>query len=272
MRKFVCISALAVCLALAVTISAAAVEVEETFSKELPFTDNGTLVVSNQNGSITVQTWDGTTVVLDGRKVVKAGDEAEARQWMEKIKVTIKRASPDKIEIRTERPDNEGWSMFSFLFGERPTSRVDYRVWVPRQTLLWLTSVNGSLEVTEPGGRVNGETVNGSVKISGAAGPVRAETVNGQVELSFSTLLDTERSGEWLARLSSINGSVTIHLPRGTGADVTASTLNGAIRSDFDLPLSRELVGASATASVSGGGPEVMLETLNGSIQILETD
>jgi hypothetical protein len=253
-------------------LNAGAAEVEETFTRELPLTTSGKLAVSNQNGSITVHAWDSPKVVLDCRTVVTAANEQDARDWLKKVRVTITRHSPEKITVETERPDEEGRGMFSFFFGERPVSRVDYRIKVPRQAIMRLASVNGSLEIVGPAGQVNSNTVNGSIMITEAACPVQAETVNGQVELSFVPVFDSSAAGTWLARLSSINGSVTIRLPSGVGADITASTLNGSIHSDFHLPLEQEIVGASAAESIGGGGPEIVLETLNGSIRILESE
>jgi len=269
MQKTLPMLALAVLLAAGSTTAAVAVEVENTYTEELPLSSDGALVVGNRNGSITVQSWDSARVQLTCRKVVTAESEQKGREWLDKINVEILQDSPDRIEVRTVRPEDEGWGMFSFLFGERPTSRVDYRLTVPRGARLWLSSVNGSLEVLDPAGQVIAETVNGSVRIAGAAAPVQAETVNGQVDLELATGIDEPLPGIWLARLGSVNGPVTIRLPAGISAHVTASTLNGGIRSDHSLPVVRDLVGATAEGDIGGGGAEITLETLNGSIRIL---
>jgi DUF4097 and DUF4098 domain-containing protein YvlB len=70
-----------------------------------------------------------------------------------------------------------------------------------------------------------------------------------------------------------VSGSVTVSLPSGLDADVEASTVSGAITSDFPITVgggsrrdgfsSRKLSG-----TIGRGGPRIELRTVSGAIHL----
>jgi len=66
-----------------------------------------------------------------------------------------------------------------------------------------------------------------------------------------------------------VNGSVDISLPAGSGIEFSAKTLNGDIRADgFNIDHARYGPGTSATGTVGSGALRIDAETLNGSITL----
>lgn len=142
-------------------------------------------------------------------------------------------------------------------------TRVEFVVRVPRGVHFLGATVNGAVEARSMPADATVSTVNGAVSVS-AAGVVQASTVNGDVDVSTGRA-DAGRN----LNFSTVNGDITLEVPAGFRARVDAELLNGRIRSDFPLSMSRgEYVGRSAEGEIGGGGRELRLRTVNGDIEI----
>lgn len=141
---------------------------------------------------------------------------------------------------------------------------VAFKVRVPQGVRFSGSTVNGGIETGELGGDVDARTVNGSIKIN-AAGVARAETVNGSITATMGR-------ADWSGPLEfkTVNGAITLGLPADTSAEVKAETLNGDISTDFSMTLlgriSRKHL--NGTIGGGGGGRELAIKTVNGSIQL----
>ena len=65
-----------------------------------------------------------------------------------------------------------------------------------------------------------------------------------------------------------VNGGIDVSFPSGLSAEVEAKTLNGEITSDFPLTVQGTFSRRHMNGTVGGGGRELRLETVNGSVQI----
>jgi DUF4097 and DUF4098 domain-containing protein YvlB len=72
-------------------------------------------------------------------------------------------------------------------------------------------------------------------------------------------------------RFHTVNGSVTVTLPRNLNADLRAQTVNGAIETDFPITVSGRLTPRRLDGRIGQGGRSLTLETVNGSIRIRAT-
>jgi DUF4097 and DUF4098 domain-containing protein YvlB len=118
------------------------------------------------------------------------------------------------------------------------------------------------------------------VTATGLAGDVRAETVNGEVRVETSGEASAETvNGSIVAALGSVsapisfetvNGNITLTLPGATQASVVAETMNGALNSDFSLTVKGKFRAGmrKLEGDIGGGGSEISLETVNGSIRL----
>jgi len=139
--------------------------------------------------------------------------------------------------------------------------RVDFAVRIPDKVMLAARTVNGDVEVKPITGDVLVRTVNGRITIA-TSGTADVETVNGAIDASIGTIVAGQPIG-----LKTVNGSITLRLPKDAGAELHASTTNGHISSDLPL-LMRSLNGRSRNleGTLGKGGPDLRLQTVNGSI------
>ena len=140
---------------------------------------------------------------------------------------------------------------------------VHFTVHVPRGVDFVGRTVNGDVQVESLSGDVEAHTVNGDVEVS-TSGFAQASTVNGSVRAQIGRA-DWDGSLEF----ETVNGNITVELPAGVGADVTAATVNGGIETDFPLTVSGRFSSKRITGTIGDGGRRLWLETVNGSIRIL---
>ena len=140
--------------------------------------------------------------------------------------------------------------------------RVDFRVRVPAGVNLLARTVNGDINAESLASNVESKTVNGNVRIS-TSGHAEAKTVNGEIQARLG-------SANWTGALNfkTVNGEIIIELPPDVGASVQASTFNGTINSDFPLTLLGKNNKRQLSGTIGQGGRELLLKTLNGSINL----
>jgi hypothetical protein len=139
---------------------------------------------------------------------------------------------------------------------------VDFTVHVPAQVAFVGKTVNGGISVSSLSGNVVTKTVNGSIKIS-TTGYAEAATVNGEINAKFT-------DGNWPKLLSfkTVNGEINLDLPASLSATVDAKTLNGSINSDFPLNVIEQKGRKALRGTIGSGGRDLVLKTLNGSINL----
>lgn len=220
----------------------------EDYRETFALSAGGEIVLENINGDVTVEAWDRDEVEVAYTK------RARTREGLERVEVVIEERG-GRLDIETEYlrngRSNDGGS-------------VDFTLQVPRKAYLELDLVNGSLKVTGHEGRISADLVNGSLEAE-IAGEAELSTVNGKMDV---TVTDTT-AGQRL-ELDSVNGGLTLRLPAGVDADVEAETVHGSISNDFGIPVDKgRYVGRSMRGTIGGGGVDIELSNVNGSIKIL---
>jgi hypothetical protein len=165
--------------------------------------------------------------------------------------------SPDAGRPNECKPDEGGHNNVS-----NNDVRVDFSVRVPQGVRFDGRTVNGDVATGALGSDVEAKTVNGSIKIS-ASGVARAKTVNGSITASFS-------NPNWTGPLEfkTVNGEINLDLPSNTNANVHAQTLNGEISTDFPMTVQGKVNRREMNGTIGGGGRELTLKTVNGSIKL----
>ncbi|MEE8495945.1 MAG: DUF4097 family beta strand repeat-containing protein [Xanthomonadales bacterium] len=224
---------------------------EESYSFEL--SEGGRLSVSNVNGSITVTGGSGDSVEI---VAIKTADNQKALDGIE-IEITN---TADSIEIETDLPNSSRW-----FGGGNNGASVTYEIKVPASTNLdSVETVNGHVEVGGVLGDVQAESVNGSLDLSGLAANASLSTVNGSIDASFSRL-----EGQQKVKAETVNGRVTIRIPKDSDVDISADTLNGGINArDFGLETKKGFVGSDLNGSIGSGSARLNIDTVSGSIKI----
>ncbi len=141
-------------------------------------------------------------------------------------------------------------------------TKVTFTVRVPNGVNLIAKTVNGEIEADGIGGDIRATTVNGDVSVTGS-GVVEARTVNGSIEASMGR-------GDWSGDLefSTVNGTITVALPGGVGAEVQASTVNGSLETDFPLTVQGRWGPKSLRGTIGDGGRGLHMSTVNGGIRL----
>lgn len=141
---------------------------------------------------------------------------------------------------------------------------------------------NGRVHVSGSTGEVRANTGNGEVTVENAAGPVEVSTGSGDIRVVTSTGPVSANSGNGdidvsigkLDRMpdmsfSTGNGRVRLLLPSGLGAEVSASTGNGDVTTDFPIRLRSGRVNPSSLRGTIGdGGGRLSIRSGNGDVEI----
>lgn len=252
-------------MALSLTATAALAErVEEAFDRTLAFKAGERLLVDNENGSVTVGSWDRDEVRIEATKYAD-GSRDSAREVLAAIEIQVTR-SPGVVEVRTITPRRSGGSFWSWIGGNDGNRGVTYRITVPRSANLDIETINGRVNVSRVSGEMNLESTNGRIEVRDGAGRVNASTTNGRI---YAELRSVAPGG---MRFSTTNGGVEVSLPDTVAADLDVSTTNGSIKTDFPITVSGTFGKNRLSGDLNGGGEQIRIRTTNGSVRISKSD
>lgn len=148
-------------------------------------------------------------------------------------------------------------------------------------------SLSGDVVVAGVRGETSINTMSGDVELSGTRGAVQVETVTGDLDLRdvitrqlrvHTTNGDISFAGDILEggryAFNTHSGEIDLLVPGETGAELSISTFNGAIESDFPITLKAGDHGIGAAQakrlnfSVGRGTARITAETFSGDITI----
>jgi hypothetical protein len=174
--------------------------------------------------------------------------------------VTICAVYPSKDEDRPNecRPGSKGRMNVKNNFNVE----VEFTVRVPAGVGFVGRTVNGGVEAFGIDGDVKAHTVNGDVDVS-STGLAEATTVNGSITVSMD-----QANWDGTLDFTTVNGSVTLEMPGELNCDVSVSTVNGQISSDFPLTVKGRFSPRQLKGTIGDGGRSLVIKTVNGSIQI----
>ena len=157
------------------------------------------------------------------------------------------------------------WLDIFSLFKRRSTNAMaSFRVELPSQVKVDVGTMNGTISLLGVTGGISARTLNGSIDINHAAGAVDAKSTNGSIDAVIDSLgSDDEVS------LEGVNGSMTAVLPPDLEAEVELRTVNGGIRSDFEVTTQGELSKHRLQGQIGSSSREIVLKTVNGNVSLL---
>jgi hypothetical protein len=125
-------------------------------------------------------------------------------------------------------------------------------------------TVNGEINAESLQGDAEAHSVNGSVRLA-TTGLAVASTVNGSVNVSMGR-------ADWPngATFKTVNGGITLTLPSVVDAELRAEVLNGEIKSEFPITVTGQMSRRRLSGRIGGGGRDLNLSTVNGSITLLK--
>lgn len=202
------------------------------------------------NGSIEVLGVAGTnTFTLHATRQVWSESDADAQAYLDRLEVVVTEAG-NEIVIRTVQPQTTGGRNLV----------VDYVLSVPARLTASVVNVNGGVSIGQVLGAVVVNVVNGAVALENLGGSLTVTLVNGAV-----TARTALAPGEAID-LQTVNGNLTLDIPRNTSAQVTARLVNGVISISNLTLQSVQTTPTSLSGTLGSGEGRVDLETVNGNI------
>jgi hypothetical protein len=225
--------------------------------------------VSNLNGKITVGQSTSGKVEVTSTKHWRRGNPDDvkivAKKDGEDVVICALWGKQEDCEDRYDHNDrrHRSWNDWD---NDDNDVYVDFAVLIPKGTKLRSSSVNGGQTITGATSDVEASTVNGELRIDASGGgPVHGSGVNGRVygRISGGTV-------DQPIDFSTVNGSVVLEVPENLGAEVTMTTVNGSLDSDFPLMVRGRIDPRHLTVHVGNAtnGPRVSLTTVNGSVEL----
>lgn len=245
----------------------------EDFFKSLNNVSGKKLKMDNNNGGISVVGWDKDQIEIKAKKEIsseKYDIPQEMKDKMKEVTIDIKEEE-NSIEIETIYPKDffrpkKLWNQGKYQV------RVSFEIYVPRKTDIKLETLNGGLEIEGIDGIIYGRTLNGEITLRQSEGDMDISTTNGGI--SFKDIfgkcdigsLNGGIDGEYTLlekpidlKLKSMNGEVSIKLPKDEGIEIFARCMMGSVSSDIPLVKSK---------SEFKGDKRIVIEVGNGSIGI----
>lgn len=244
------------------------------------FTKDSGLDVDNVNGFVSVIGDSESTIRVDGEKIVRAADDAEAERGKREVTLDInEKDGIAQLYVNGPFRDN-GHASENHGFHERGDRHYEViynlTIHAPRATALSLRTVNGAVTAENTSGKFDVHAVNGAVTLTGVAGAGIVSAVNGAIQAAFRENPKSDSS------FKTVNGRIAVALQPALAADLKVKTMNGHVYTDFDLtPLAAGAgagerkdgrfvfkSGGSQSFRAGAGGPELSFETVNGEIRI----
>jgi hypothetical protein len=220
------------------------------------------------NGDITAEPATGSEVQVVALKSSRRSDlnavELKVVEHAGGVTICAIYPNDDSTNPNTCEPGGSGERRNSSATGNARNNdvRVDFTVRVPPRVGFIGRTINGEIGATSLASNIVSKTVNGSIRIS-TSGYAEATTLNGQISARLG-------DANWPEALTfkTLNGEITLDLPADTSTEVKAETLNGTINSDFPLSLTSLTSRRRLNGRIGAGGRELVLKTLNGSINL----
>ena len=221
------------------------------------------------DGSITLQSYEGKDVLITihTEKDDEKSDDNEGGG--------MKRIGGGTLDFSAEEHDNA-----VSIHAPMSSKLKGITIKIPQgSTKIVLGTVeNGDIEVKDVSGEIEISNVNGSISATGISGSVVANTVNGEIIVKFKSI-DPKAP----MAFTSVNGKIDVLFPADAKANVKLKSDRGEIFSDFDIAVDKTQPKVEKSSEdhyysvkiedwvygkLNGGGPEMMMKTMMGSIYI----
>lgn len=224
----------------------------QEWTRKYPLAPGGRVEVVNVNGPVEVGVGPAGTVDVAAVLTTRAMTDERAKQMLSEGNIE-ESATPDHVRVATVRRER----------GRGPGGlQVAYKVTVPPDARVEMTANNGALKADGLRGPVKASMVNGDVELTGLRGTVDAASVNGSLTVKMA-----EVTGRM--RLESMNGRISLEVPKATKATLNVRSMNGRINvTGLDT---RKVEGdriRNLESVLNGGGPEIDVRVTNGRITI----
>ncbi len=228
-------------------------------------TEPGQLIVDHIKGSIFVTGYEGEFVIVDAS--FRQNQNPSNNEGLKKIASTM-------IQLTAQEMDNE-----VVVATNSHKHTIDLHVRLPMRFSLKLkTYHNGEIHVQNVSGEMEITNINGDVQLEEVSGSAVINTIDGDILAEF-----TEVTPDIPMAFTSVEGKIDVTFPADIQATVKMKSDNGEIFSDFDVDMEKRKTQIDKSnktginrvtleewthGNINGGGPIILLKSLEGSIFI----
>lgn len=283
---------LAVCMGLMILLGVQVVkaqkqEFKEEIKREISFegiSSENTLVIKNIFGSITVEGYNGDTVLFEVEKTITAENTEDLEFGKQELTLKVVKKG-NKIIAHPDAPYlnfNEKNQRFNCCNNyEEPTydHNMNFTVKIPRNVRVEVSTINdGEVLVKNTRGVfVKANNINGGIVLENITGQTKVHAINGAVTISY--LNNPTVSSTYY----SLNGDINITYQKDLSADIAFKSMNGELFTDFDIAKQYNKTSKNNTeknskgkykyesrpmVQIGKGGINFDFETLNGDVFI----
>jgi hypothetical protein len=239
-----------------ITIKDGDVSIRETrgratrqFTNSYPIQPDARVEIVNTNGDIEVGIGRAEWASVEATMSARAMTDERAKALLGEANID-EQATPGHVKLSMMRDRRSGGL------------EVDYKLAVPNDTRVELTTNNGTLKVNGLSGHVKGVVTNGTIDMTGLHGSVDVASVNGHIVVRMAEVTDR-------VRIEATNGRITLEVPKNTKATLNARSVNGNISvSGLNTPEASGRRIRTVESQINGGGPELDVRVTNGRISI----
>ena len=209
--------------ALLLSLPPAYAQNNRTVSDTVPLAADGSVVIDNHEGRITVTTWDRAEVQYEARVETERGADHS-----ERTTVSVDRSS-QRLHLKTEHSGSGGGLLDFFGGGGQNIMPVHYTVTMPRTARLTIDDHESIIEVTGLRAALGVDTHDGSLTVLDQQGALRIDSHDGDIavtEHQGDLRIDTHDSR---IRLHGVAGRVEIDTH---DSPITAEGLRGPLKLD----------------------------------------
>ena len=196
------------------------------------------LHVQNVNGSIDIQGYNGSSILVEVKKTVKAKNQELLEIGKQEIGVSVEEQG-DEIFVFLDSP----WTYFDFEKGrfahhenyeyrDRPKYRynLDFTIRVPQNTGLHLgTMNNGDIFVANvQGSMLKVNNLNGAIDLENVAGKTDVNALNKDINITYHSNPREDSS------YNSLNGDINVTFKDDLNADISFKSMNGNLYTNYD--------------------------------------
>ncbi len=280
----------------------AAGDASKTLDEAWPLAADGSAVIANISGKVQVTGWDQAQVKLEGS--LGAGSTLAVSGDAKKLSLQVKttksgwfgsNAPSHDSNLILHVPKNAALDL-SVVSADANVDGMDGKslkvgsvsgdVTIAGSALqIDIDSVSGNVTLVAPAdanGRAHVQTVSGDIHAKNLGGRIKLETVSGNMDCACATVNEFESgsvsgdadiavapANDARLHLSTMSGSVTLHLPATLSARIDASSFSGGIRSDFGTVQTKEYgPGSSLKATLGAGSAQIGIESMSGDIRL----
>jgi DUF4097 and DUF4098 domain-containing protein YvlB len=253
---------------------------EKTFKVDAP----AILTLSNIRGSVEILPGEDNFIHIEAIKKIASGDE-------DRTKIVITQVDSNHVSVKTKFRNG------GKIFPSHKPCKVDYIARVPKVCSLKISGVSNTTTIQDVDGEMAIHTVSGPIKLEDISGSIMIDTVSGRVSgnrvggpLSLNTVsgniylhnshfprIDGHTvSGKVSLQSSivkgpyhfkSVSGDVDFFVPVDSTITAILKSISGRIKTPLTITSSR-INGGNSTLEIQGGGVEVQVKSVSGSLYL----